>query len=66
MKAEPVIPFDHRLRRHADFQKMLADPDYFYRRMMASVERPSTVSGEVRQLRTELAELRQAIRGGKH
>lgn len=46
-----TVSLDHRLRQHSDFQKLLADGDFFWRRMMGSVARPSTLSGEVAMLR---------------
>ncbi len=77
MKAQPPIPFNHRLRQHPDFHRLLVDFDYFWRPMLASVARPSTVAGEcamlrdvaeqtdkeVHGLRNEVDELRQILAG---
>ena len=77
MKAQPVIPFNHRLRQHPDFRRLLADPDCYWRPMMASVARPLTVAGEcarlheaaeqtdkeVHGLRNEVGELRRTLAG---
>ncbi len=65
MNAQPVILFNHRLRQHPDFQRLLADADYYWRPMMSSVARPSTVAGELRQLRTEVDKLSQIVREGR-
>lgn len=74
-QAEPPIPLNHPLRRHPDFDKLLLDPDHFWRPMMASVSRPITVAGEcavlreaaeqaddeAHQLRSEMSQFRRTL-----
>ncbi len=60
-KTQPVIALDHPLRQHPDFQRLLADDDFFWRPMLASVARPSTIGGEVAQLRTFAHDNRQEV-----
>ena len=65
MSAQYLVPLDHRIREHPDYQQLQEDSGHFWRRMMASVARPSTISGEIRQLRVEVDQLRRVVEGGR-
>ncbi|MCH8854293.1 MAG: hypothetical protein IID41_16820 [Planctomycetes bacterium] len=61
MSGGPPVSLNQRLQQHPDFGKLKVSGDYYWGRMMASVERPSTVSGEIRQLRNEVRKLRRVV-----
>ena len=65
MSGGPPISQNHRLKEHPDYGKLRVNANYYWGRMMASVAQPSTLAGEVWQLRTEIDHLHQVVREGR-
>ena len=65
MSAGPPIFLNPRLQQHPDYARLRVNANYYWDRMLASVAQPFTLTGEVRQLRTEIDELRQVVREGR-